>query len=101
MNRMTWIAAAVAACAASISPSQAFTDAEESLEVLIAGVDFEAGNRLRHCIDGLFTVPLGLGQIGEILALNSLICGVVIRHRWLPSVESQFTGGLAGSSIPN
>jgi hypothetical protein len=28
MNRMTWIAAAVAACAASISPSQAFTDAD-------------------------------------------------------------------------
>src|SRR3954451_13515552 len=28
MNRMTWIAAAVAACAASMSPSQAFTDAD-------------------------------------------------------------------------
>ena len=28
MNRMTWIAAAVAACAASVSPSQAFTDAD-------------------------------------------------------------------------
>jgi len=28
MNRMSWIAAAVAACAASISPSQAFTDAD-------------------------------------------------------------------------
>jgi hypothetical protein len=28
MNRMTLIAAAVAACAASISPSQAFTDAD-------------------------------------------------------------------------
>ena len=28
MNRVAWIAAAVAACAASISPSQAFTDAD-------------------------------------------------------------------------
>ena len=28
MNRMTWIAAAAAACAASISSSQAFTDAD-------------------------------------------------------------------------
>ena len=28
MQRMTWIAAVVAACAASVSPSQTFTDAD-------------------------------------------------------------------------
>jgi hypothetical protein len=44
MQRMTWIAAVMAACAASVSPSQAFTDADvdrlatEILELKAPGV---------------------------------------------------------------
>jgi hypothetical protein len=69
------------------------------LEVPVAGVDFEPVDRLRHGVNRLLAVALSLGPIGEVLALDSLVCGVVVRHRWLPSVESQFTLGLTVSSM--
>ena len=65
----------------------------ERLEVLVPGIGLEPGNRLRHRIDGLLAVALSLGKIGEILALHPLVCGVVVDHRWSPSVKSQFTLG--------
>src|SRR5206468_3331323 len=71
----------------------------ERLEVLVAGIGFELGNRLRRRINGLFAVPLSLGKIGEVSALDPFVCGVVAGHRWSPSVESQFTLGFVASSM--
>src|SRR5262249_4579622 len=94
-----WLTAAVAPLVGEIALKALGLLDMERLEVLVPGIDLEPGNRLRQRIDALLAMTLSLGKIGEVLALHTLVCGVVVGHRLSPSVESQFTLGFDVSSM--
>jgi hypothetical protein len=55
----------------------------ESLEVAEFG-GFESVEGLRDCIERRFAKALGLGQVSEISALDSLVLGVMASHQREP-----------------
>src|SRR5262249_20235795 len=60
----------------------------ESLEVAESGVGFEAVQGLCDAIERSFAEALGLDQVSEVLALDSLVLGVMRLHGLEPSRRS-------------
>src|SRR5262245_3272462 len=72
----------------------------ERLEVAEPGVGLEPAQSFRDAVERRLAEALGLGQVGEICALDPLVRGVVGFHLALAcSLESQFTEGPALSAM--